>query len=132
MTTDVMIFAILAVAVLLSAIAWSLFIQWRMQRRKLDESEREVADAISRHIKLLSAVAAVLESGRRPPRDLLCVFHRNRGMEPYVPFPCEWISHDVSEEAARWADRIEALLDGRALPHELGPNLILPDKGSTA
>lgn len=78
------------------------------------------------------AVAAVLESGRRPPRDLLCVFHRNRGMEPYVPFPCEWISHDVSEEAARWADRIEALLDGRALPHELGPNLILPDKGSTA
>ena len=78
------------------------------------------------------AVAAVLESGRRPPRDLLCVFHRNRGMEPYVPFPCEWISHDVSEEAARWADRIEALLDGRTLPHELGPNLILPDKGSTA
>lgn len=55
-----MIFAILAVAVLLSAIAWSLFIQWRMQRRKLDESEREVADAISRHIKLLSAVAAML------------------------------------------------------------------------
>ena len=55
-----MIFAILAVAVLLSAIARSLFIQWRMQRRKLDESEREVADAISRHIELLSAVAAVL------------------------------------------------------------------------
>ena len=55
-----MTFAILAVAVLLSAIAWSLFIQWRMQRRKLDESEREVADAISRHIELLSAVAAVL------------------------------------------------------------------------
>lgn len=55
-----MIFAILAVVVLLSAIAWSLFVQWRMQRRKLDESEREVADAISRHIKLLSAVAAVL------------------------------------------------------------------------
>ncbi len=55
-----MTFAILAVAVLLSAIAWSLFVQWRMQRRKLDESEREVADAISRHIKLLSAVAAVL------------------------------------------------------------------------
>lgn len=55
-----MTFAILAVAVLLSAIAWSLFVQWRMQRRKLDESEREVADAISRHIKLLSAVAAVM------------------------------------------------------------------------
>ena len=55
-----MTFAILAVAVLLSAIAWSLFIQWRMQRRKLDESEREVADAISRHIELQSAVAAVL------------------------------------------------------------------------
>ena len=55
-----MTFAILAVAVLLSAIAWSLFVQWRMQRRKLDESEREVADAISRHIELLSAVAAVL------------------------------------------------------------------------
>ena len=55
-----MTFAILAVAVLLSAIAWSLFVQWRTQRRKLDESEREVADAISRHIELLSAVAAVL------------------------------------------------------------------------
>jgi basic membrane protein A len=53
-------FAILAVAVLLSAIAWSLFVQWRTQRRKLDESEREVADAITRHIELLSAVAAVL------------------------------------------------------------------------
>lgn len=55
-----MTFAILAVAVLLSAIAWSLFVQWRTQRRKLDESERQVADAISRHIELLSAVAAVL------------------------------------------------------------------------
>ena len=60
MTTDVMTFAILAVAVLLSAIAWSLFVQWRTQRRKLDESERQVADAISRHIELLSAVATVL------------------------------------------------------------------------
>ena len=55
-----MTFAILAVAVLLSAIAWSLFVQWRTQRRKLDESERQVADAISRHIELLSAVATVL------------------------------------------------------------------------
>ena len=55
-----MTFAILAVAVLLCAIAWSLFVHWRMQRRKLDETEREVADAISRHIELLSAVAAVL------------------------------------------------------------------------
>ena len=53
MTTDVMTFAMLAVAVLLSAIAWNLFVQWRNQRRKLDESEREVADAISRHIDLL-------------------------------------------------------------------------------
>lgn len=55
-----MTFAILAVAVLLSAIAGWLFALCRSQRRKLDESEREVADAISRHIELLSAVAAVL------------------------------------------------------------------------
>ena len=55
-----MTLAMLAVAVLLSAIAWSLFVQWRRQKRRLDESEREVADAISRHIELLSAVAAML------------------------------------------------------------------------
>ena len=48
-----MTFAILAVAVLLCAIAWNLFVQWRNQKRKLDESEREVADAITRHIDLL-------------------------------------------------------------------------------
>ena len=45
---------------LLSAIAWNLYVQWRRQKRRLDESEREVADAISRHIELLSAVAAML------------------------------------------------------------------------
>lgn len=55
-----MTLAMLTVAVLLSTIAWSLFVQWRRQRRRLDESEREVADAISRHIELLSAVAAML------------------------------------------------------------------------
>ena len=55
-----MTLAMLAVAVLLSAIAWSLFVQWRRQKRRLDESEREVADAISRHIELLSVVAAML------------------------------------------------------------------------
>ena len=55
-----MTLAMLAVSLLLSAIAWSLFVQWRRQRRRLDESEREVADAISRHIELLSAVAAML------------------------------------------------------------------------
>ena len=55
-----MTLAMLAVAVLLSAIAWNLFAQWRRQKRRLDESMREVADAISRHIELLSAVAAML------------------------------------------------------------------------
>ncbi len=55
-----MTLAMLAVALLLSTIAWNLYVQWRRQRRRLDESEREVADAISRHIELLSAVAAVL------------------------------------------------------------------------
>jgi hypothetical protein len=46
-------------------------------------------------------------------------------MEPYVPFPCEWIAHDIADEAVRWADRIEALLDGQSLPRELAPNLLL-------
>ncbi len=55
-----MTLAMLAVALLLSTIAWNLYVQWRRQRRRLDESVREVADAISRHIELLSAVAAVL------------------------------------------------------------------------
>ena len=43
----------LAVALLLCGIAWSLFVQWRRQRNKLAQSEREVADAISHHIELL-------------------------------------------------------------------------------
>ena len=55
-----MTLAMLAVSLLLSAIAWNLFAQWRRQKRRLDESMREVADAISRHIELLSAVAAML------------------------------------------------------------------------
>ncbi len=55
MTTDVlMTLVILAVALLLCGIAGSLFAQWRNQKRKLDQSEREVADAISRHVNLLS------------------------------------------------------------------------------
>lgn len=54
MTTDVMtIILILAVALLLCGIAGNLFVQWRSQQRKLYESEREVADAISHHIDLL-------------------------------------------------------------------------------
>ena len=54
MTTDVtMTLVILAVALLLCGIAGWLFALCRSQRRKLDESEREVADAISHHIDLL-------------------------------------------------------------------------------
>ena len=54
MTTDVtMTLVILAVALLLCGIAGWLFAMCRSQRRKLDESEREVADAISNHIDLL-------------------------------------------------------------------------------
>lgn len=54
MTTDVtMTLVILAVALLLCGIAGWLFALYRSQRRKLDESEREVADAISNHIDLL-------------------------------------------------------------------------------
>ena len=47
------IILILAVALLLCGIAGNLFVQWRSQQRKLYESEREVADAISHHIDLL-------------------------------------------------------------------------------
>ena len=48
-----MTLVILTVALLLCGIARSLFAQWRNQQRKLDQSEREVADAISNHINLL-------------------------------------------------------------------------------
>lgn len=55
MITDVtMTLVILAVALLLCGIAGWLFALCRTQRRKLDESEREVADAISHHIELLA------------------------------------------------------------------------------
>ena len=55
MITDVtMTLVILAVALLLCGIAGVLYAQWRNQKRKLEESEREVADAISRHIELFS------------------------------------------------------------------------------
>ena len=54
MITDVtMTLVILAVALLLCGIAGWLFALCRTQRRKLDESELEVADAISNHIALL-------------------------------------------------------------------------------
>ena len=55
MTTDVtMNLVFLVLALLLCGIAGNLIAQWRSQQRKLDRSEREVADAISRHIELLS------------------------------------------------------------------------------
>jgi hypothetical protein len=55
MITDVtMTLVILAVALLLCGIAGNLIAQWRSQQRKLDQSERELADAISRHIELLA------------------------------------------------------------------------------
>ena len=55
MTTNVtMTLVILAVALLLCGIAGWLFALCRTQGRKLDESEREVADAISHHIELLA------------------------------------------------------------------------------
>lgn len=55
MITDVtMTLVTLAVAMLLCGIAGWLFAQWLDQQRKLDESERDVADAISHHISLLS------------------------------------------------------------------------------
>ena len=54
MTTDKLtIILTMAVALLLFGIAGMLFVQWRSQRSKLDQSEREVADAISHHIDLL-------------------------------------------------------------------------------
>lgn len=88
-------------------------------------------DALVVHPDILvpGAVAAVLESGIRPPRDLKCIFHCNRDMEPYVPFPCDWIVHDPAKEAVLWACRIEALLDGQTLPRELAPNLLMPQDG---
>jgi len=55
MISDVtMTLVILVVALLLCGIAGWLFALCRSQRSKLDESEREVADAISNHIDLLT------------------------------------------------------------------------------
>lgn len=93
-------------------------------RRLLAATPRPDALVVHPDNLVPGAVAAVLESGLRPQRDIVCVFHCNQDMEPYVPFPCEWISHDIAAEATLWADRIEALLDGRELPRELSPNLI--------
>ena len=54
MITDIMMtLVILAVALLLCGIAGWLVALCLSQRRKLDESERELADAISNHIELL-------------------------------------------------------------------------------
>lgn len=88
-------------------------------------------DALVVHPDILvpGAVVAVIESGFKPPRNLKCVFHCNRDMKPYVPFPCAWVVHDPAEEAVRWAGRIESLLDGQALPRELAPNLLMPQDG---
>ena len=73
------------------------------------------------------AVAAVLESGLKVPRDLKCVFHCNTGMEPFVPFPCEWIVNDSAAEAGLWARRLDDLLAGRPLEPHLKNNLVIPD-----
>ena len=73
------------------------------------------------------AVAAVLESGLRVPRDLKCVFHCNTGIVPFVPFPCEWVANDVSADAALWANRLDDLLSGRPLEPHLKDNLLLPE-----
>ncbi len=73
------------------------------------------------------AVAAVLESGLRVPQDLRCVFHCNTGMEPFVPFPCEWVVNDVAADAALWAARLDDLLSGRSLEKHLEDHLVLPE-----
>ena len=73
------------------------------------------------------AVAAVLESGLRVPQDLRCVFHCNTGMEPFVPFPCEWVANDVAADAALWAARLDDLLSGRSLEKHLEDHLVLPE-----
>ncbi len=73
------------------------------------------------------AVAAVLESGLRVPQDLKCVFHCNTGIEPFVPFPCEWIVNDSAAEAEKWAGRLDDLISGRPLEPHLKDNLLLPD-----
>lgn len=73
------------------------------------------------------AVAAVLESGLKVPRDLKCVFHCNTGMVPFVPFPCEWIVNDSAAEAEKWAGRLDDLLSGRPLEPHLKDNLLLPE-----
>lgn len=73
------------------------------------------------------AVAAVLESGLRVPRDLKCVFYCNTGIEPFVPFPCEWVSNDVAADATLWAGRLDNLLVGRSLEAHLKDHLLLPE-----
>ena len=73
------------------------------------------------------AVAAVMESGLRVPQDLKCVFHCNTGIEPFVPFPCEWIVNDSAAEAEKWAGRLDDLISGRSLEPHLKDNLLLPD-----
>ena len=70
------------------------------------------------------AVAAVLKSGLRVPRDLKCVFHCNTGMEPFVPFPCEWVVNDSVAEAELWASRLDDLLSGRPLEPHLKDNIV--------
>ena len=87
---------------------------------------RPAPDALVVHPDVLvpGAVAAILESGLKVPRDLKCIFHCNIGMEPFVPFPCEWIANDVSENARRWAGLLCDVLDDRPLPREFAPNLL--------
>ena len=69
-------------------------------------------------------VAAILESGLSVPRDLRCVFHCNRGMRPFAPFPVEWIENDPAADADIWAGHIAALLRGEPLPRKLSEQFL--------
>lgn len=102
-------------------------------RRLLAATPRPDALVVYTDDLVPGAVAAILESGLRVPRDLKCVFHCNTGMEPFVPFPCEWVVNDSVAEAELWAGRLDDLLSGRPLEPHLKDNLLpAPETGYCA
>lgn len=65
-------------------------------------------------------VSARLSLGHRVARDLLCVFHANRGHAAFCPFPASWLMSDPALIADGLLQQVRTQLEGKApMPIEI-------------
>lgn len=66
-------------------------------------------------------VNAIMELGIKVPEEMKIIMHRNKEIEFFVPFPCDWLEISAQDYADALLDQLELVIAGRKMYHRSLP-----------